>query len=122
MARSMPCTGNGVNTSHLRKPALRTFSAACSTDAAVRNSAIMPNGLLVASAISELLLGRLALQSHRPWFVRSKIQDPRSREAPRSNLQCRRKRGRIAASALSNQKLLADSPLGWNLELGASLD
>ena len=42
MALSMPCTGKGVKTSQWRKPASRTFSAACSTEAAVVNSATMP--------------------------------------------------------------------------------
>src|SRR4051812_39754259 len=45
IARSIPCTGKGVNTSQLRNPAFRTFSAACNTPAAVRNSAIIPYGL-----------------------------------------------------------------------------
>src|SRR3954462_5133446 len=44
MAWSMPCTGKGVKTSHLRNPASRTFSAACMTEAAVVYSAIMPYG------------------------------------------------------------------------------
>src|SRR4051812_177296 len=42
IARSMPCTGYGVNTSHFEKPASRTFSAACIASAGVSNSAIIP--------------------------------------------------------------------------------
>src|SRR4051812_40700635 len=55
MAWSMPWTGKGVKTSHLRKPASRTFSAACMTEAVVRNSAIMPKDLEGFSAMGALL-------------------------------------------------------------------
>src|SRR6185312_2924112 len=44
IARSMPCTGNGVNTSQRVNPASRTFSAACMMSAAVVNSAMTPYG------------------------------------------------------------------------------
>src|SRR5208337_776703 len=56
MALSRPWTGNGVNTSHFRKPASRTFSAACSTDAAVVNSAKTPYRWVGNSAMERLLV------------------------------------------------------------------
>src|SRR5436190_9969857 len=48
MALSMPWIGNGVKTSHLKKPASRTFSAACMASAGVSNSAIIPYGFEVS--------------------------------------------------------------------------
>src|ERR1043166_4035828 len=42
IAASMPCTGNGVCTSHFLKPASRIFSAALKSAAAVGNSAAIP--------------------------------------------------------------------------------
>src|SRR6185437_2764459 len=47
IARSMPCTGNGVKTSQRVKPALRTAWAACMMEAGFGNSAITPYGLVV---------------------------------------------------------------------------
>src|SRR5664279_2950093 len=45
IALSIPCTGNGVNTSQRLQPESRTFCAACRTSAGVVNSAIIPYGL-----------------------------------------------------------------------------
>src|ERR1043166_6848804 len=81
MALSMPCTGNGVNTSQCVKPASRIFSAACMVDAVLSNSATNPYGLdragrsepvVVGTAISGVLLfpHRRAGDADRPGASR----------------------------------------------------
>src|SRR6185437_16816090 len=64
MARSMPCTGKGVNTSQRVKPASRTFSAACMMPAGVVNSAMSPYGFAGVPFIFQHLLRRLPQLLH----------------------------------------------------------
>src|SRR3569833_2459286 len=57
IARSMPCTGNGVNTSQRVNPASRTFSAACMMSAAVVNSTMTPYGFEEVPFILVFIVG-----------------------------------------------------------------
>src|SRR5436190_17949416 len=58
IALSIPCTGNGVNTSHFEKPASRTCSAARIVSPGVSNSAIIPYGRAVAVVVEVEIISR----------------------------------------------------------------